>query len=184
MLGLFLLVYQKPLFYTPPQEPEGFTYKPEFLSMQEETDLLHIFSTIELTAYIHEEYEAKRRIKSYAKQTGYPSFLEPFIEKAAGYAKVEVHAIEHAMITEYSPGTQIGWHRDMPPYEKIIGISLGSAVPFRFRRHHDEAWERITYTAEPRSIYSMEGPARYVWQHSIPPVEELRYSITMRTVQI
>jgi alkylated DNA repair dioxygenase AlkB len=171
------------LFGTPPQEPEGFSYQADFLTVNEEKMLLEECKKVTLEPYVFEGYEAKRRVKSFTKETGFPSYLLPIMERAAHFGGVEMDKIEHAMITEYSPGTPIGWHRDMPPYNKIIGISLGSAAPFRFRREKGTKWERITITAEPRSIYVMSGPARYEWQHSIPPVEDWRYSITIRSVE-
>lgn len=163
--------------------PEGFKYEAEFITREEEKLLLEEFKDLRLSNYIHGEYEAKRKIKSYTKKFGYPKFLIPIIARAAKFAGVRADQIEHAMVTEYSPGTQIGWHRDQPPYNQIIGISLGSSAPFRFRKEKGTKWERITVTAEPRSIYIMSGSARYVWQHSIPPVEDWRYSITMRTIE-
>jgi alkylated DNA repair dioxygenase AlkB len=44
------------------------------------------------------------------------------------------------------------------------------------RRVHEEALPR-------RSGYVLAGAARWVWQHSIPPVKELRYSVTYRQLR-
>ena len=87
------------------------------------------------------------------------------------------------MVTEYEPGAPIGWHRDRPQFEDVIGISLASPCTFRFRRKKGAGWERASFIAEPRSAYLLRGPARTEWQHSIPPVEALRYSITFRTLR-
>jgi alkylated DNA repair dioxygenase AlkB len=176
-------MYQKPLLYELQPYPEGFSYSPDFLSESEEKDLLCRFKDVSFRPYVYEGYEAKRQIKSFTKDAGYPEFLLPILQRTASYFGFPVESIHHSMITEYAPGTQLGWHRDMPPYDKVMGISLGSAVPFRFRRKTGKTWERITLIAERRSLYSMSGPARYEWQHSIPPVEDWRYSITLRTVQ-
>lgn len=177
-------MYQRQLFYDHETYPSGFIYVPEFISPAGEKRLLRLCKTIDFIPYVYRGYEAKRRTKSYSKnQNGYPHFLIPIIERASEHFGIHRERIEHAMVTEYAPGTPIGWHRDMPPYDKIIGISLGSAVPFRFRRKMRGGWERVTVTAEPRSLYCMSGPSRYVWQHSIPPVHAWRYSITLRTVR-
>lgn len=165
------------------KEPEGFRYEPDFITPLEEASLLVHFKTLNFTNYQHGEYQAKRKIISYTATRGFPTFLEPFIVRAAKFANVPLASIQHALISEYMPGTPIGWHRDQPPYNMVIGISLGSAAPFRFRKEVGKKWERITINAFPRSIYIMSGPSRYVWQHSIPPVESLRYSITMRTIK-
>ena len=68
-------------------------------------------------------------------------------------------------------------------FEDVIGISLLSACTFRFRRQSGARWERYAVTAEPRSIYLLRGPVRWEWEHSIPAVETLRYSITFRTLR-
>ena len=35
---------------------------------------------------------------------------------------------------------------------------------------------------EPRSAYLLRGPSRTEWEHSIPAVDALRYSITFRSL--
>lgn len=175
------------LFHVPPKGPPGFRYEPEFITPEEERALLKEFERVPLHTFTWDGYESKRRVKSYTKETGYPAPLLRVMERAAKFLELPLDAFEHAMVAEYVPGTGIGWHRDQPPYDKIIGLSLGSAVPFRFRKiesgKEKRKWERITLTAEPRSLYVMASDSRSRWQHSIPPVEKLRYSITMRTVE-
>lgn len=92
-------------------------------------------------------------------------------------------SVRQVLCTEYDVGVGIGWHRDKPHFDKVFGISLGSACRFRFRRRKGEKWERFALQAEPRSIYLMDGEARQDWEHSIPPVEQQRYSITFRTMR-
>jgi alkylated DNA repair dioxygenase AlkB len=91
-------------------------------------------------------------------------------------------AIRQVLVTEYEAGAGFGWHRDKPPFEEVFGLSLLSACRFRFRRRTDESWRRYTFRAEPRSLYLMEGESRHVWEHSIPPVEQVRYSVTFRSM--
>jgi alkylated DNA repair dioxygenase AlkB len=86
------------------------------------------------------------------------------------------------LFTEYEAGVGIGWHRDKPHFEHVFGLSLASACKFRFRRKARGRWERFTFDAKPRSLYMMSGDSRHVWEHSIPPVEILRYSVTFRTM--
>jgi alkylated DNA repair dioxygenase AlkB len=91
-----------------------------------------------------------------------------------------------AMISEYSPGTPIGWHRDAPQFGVIIGISLGGACRMRLKPYSSHGQSRaktLSLWLEPRSIYAMKGEARSAWQHSIPAVDQLRYSITFRTLR-
>ncbi len=89
--------------------------------------------------------------------------------------------LQHALITEYSPGAAIGWHRDKAVFGEVVGISLPASCRFRLRRKRGEHWERVNIVAEPRSAYLLSGPARTEWEHSIAAVEELRYSVTFRT---
>ena len=104
-------------------------------------------------------------------------------EKAAGFAEVSAEALQHVLVTEYAPGAGIGWHRDRPEFGLIIGVSLVAPCHFRLRRKVPPAkWERASLIAQPRSIYLMQGDARHEWQHSIPPVDSLRYSVTFRTL--
>ncbi len=76
-----------------------------------------------------------------------------------------------------------GWHRDKAVFGEIVGISLRSACTFRLRRAVGARWERVSLIAEPRSAYLLSGAARSEWEHSIPAVEELRYSVTYRNLK-
>ena len=86
------------------------------------------------------------------------------------------------MLVKYDEGAGLGWHRDRPVFGDVIGISLLSPAPLRFRRRLGAKWERFMLPAEPRSIYALRGPSRSEWEHSLTPVEALRYSITFRTL--
>jgi alkylated DNA repair dioxygenase AlkB len=90
--------------------------------------------------------------------------------------------VRQILCTEYDTGVGIGWHRDKPHFDRVFGMSLGSACKFRFRRPLGDKWQRFTLDAEPRSLYMMSGAARHEWEHSIPAVEAPRYSITFRTM--
>ena len=86
-------------------------------------------------------------------------------------------------MTEYEAGAAIGWHRDRGVFGQVIGVSLAADCVFRFRRKIGTKWERVSLSAERRSVYLLSGPARTEWEHSIPPVDALRYSVTFRTVR-
>ena len=43
--------------------------------------------------------------------------------------------------------------------------------------------ERANVVAEPGSAYLLSGPARREWEHSIPALEALRYSVTFRNLR-
>jgi alkylated DNA repair dioxygenase AlkB len=89
-------------------------------------------------------------------------------------------ALQQVLVTEYAAGASIGWHRDKAIFGEVIGISLLSSCRFRLRRRAGTSWERVSFKAQPRSAYLLQGPSRTEWEHSIPAVEALRYSITFR----
>jgi alkylated DNA repair dioxygenase AlkB len=174
--------------------PEGFLYKPEFLGHAEEAELLRIFGGLEFAAYDYHGYLAKRRVVRYGvnydintkhqieSERAIPEFLLGIRERAAEVAKTSADDLVQAMVSEYSPGTPIGWHRDAPQFGIIIGISLGSACRMRLKPYQPPG-KIVSLPLEPRSIYVMQDEARSGWQHSIPPVEQLRYSITFRSLR-
>jgi alkylated DNA repair dioxygenase AlkB len=111
-----------------------------------------------------------------------PDFLIPLRQRAEAFAGLAPGDFGHVLINAYHPGAPIGWHRDRPQFEDVVGVSLGAAGRFRFRRKTGEKWERAALTVEPRSAYLLRGPSRWDWQHSLPPAEGLRYSVTFRSL--
>ncbi len=96
---------------------------------------------------------------------------------------IEHGAISHLLVTEYLSGTQLGWHRDVPVYETIVGISLGNPATIRFRPWPPDvltSHRKVSLEVMPRSIYKLDGEARWGWQHAVPPVKYPRWSITLR----
>ncbi|MBV8052768.1 MAG: alpha-ketoglutarate-dependent dioxygenase AlkB [Acidobacteriaceae bacterium] len=174
--------------------PKGFLYREEFLSEAEEAELSRIFGALEFAPYDYHGYLAKRRVVRYGvsydintqqqheNTPPIPEFLLSIRKRAAEAANVVAEDLAQAMVSEYSPGTPIGWHRDAPQFGTIIGISLGSACRLRLKPYQG-AGKILSLQLEPRSIYVLGGLARSGWEHSIPPVEQLRYSITFRTLR-
>jgi alkylated DNA repair dioxygenase AlkB len=111
-----------------------------------------------------------------------PEFLLPLRDRSAAFADFPPDSLVEAVITEYPPGAPIGWHRDVPQFEVIIGISLAAPCRMRLKPYRAEG-KLVSVILEPRSLYIMSGPARWKFQHSIPAVEALRYSITFRTLR-
>jgi alkylated DNA repair dioxygenase AlkB len=168
-------------------------YQANFLSETEEAELLRRIAALPFGAYDFRGYMAKRRVVAYGG--GYdsgrrrmaitadvlPEFLCSIRDRAADVAGVLAVEVNHALVSEYSVGTPIGWHRDSAQFETVIGISLHSSCRLRLKPYRGEG-KIISVMIEPRSIYVMRGPARWNFQHSIPAVKELRYSITLRTL--
>lgn len=178
----------------PEELPEGFLYRDGFLSEAEEAELLRVFGGLEFVAYDYHGYTAKRRIVRYGVNYDIntreqresvpemPEFLKDVRTRAAEFAGVAADELVQAMVSEYSAGTPIGWHRDAPQFGVIVGISLGSVCRMRLKPYRGPG-KVLSLLLEPRSIYTMRGPARSEWQHSIPAVEQMRYSITFRTLR-
>jgi len=173
----------------------GLRYQPDFLSQQEEAELLAIIRTLALQPIQYKEYRSRCRTMSYGGNYDFstntlqpgvaldPRFF-PLRRRVAQWLGMAPEAIEDLLVTEYAPGTQLGWHRDVPQYETVVGISLGSAAILGFRRYPPgQAGNRRPFKLElaPRSIYKLEGVARWEWQHCVPPVRLARWSITLRT---
>ena len=171
--------------------PEGLVYGMEFISIEEENELVEQFKELPFKEFLYQGYRAKRRVltfgyaydfttNEFSKTTPIPDFLLPFRDRAAAFASMPPGKLKEALLTEYTPGTPIGWHRDLPMFDTILGISLSSSCIMRFKPYKKEG-DVFSIELEPRSIYIMKGKARWSYQHSIPPVKSLRYSITFRS---
>jgi hypothetical protein len=183
-----------------PDTPAGFLYRDEFISPAEEAALLEHIAQLEFSNFEMRGVVARRRVAffgaSYDENAGparpIPQFLRPLMTRAASWVGVDPDAFAMALINEYRAGAPIGWHRDAPQYDIVVGISLRSSARMRFRPYVSPAKTtslrgRRTATHEivlpPRSGYVMKGAARNDYEHSVPPVSELRYSITLRTLR-
>jgi alkylated DNA repair dioxygenase AlkB len=187
---------QLSLLEPPPAVPQGFAYRPELVSWEEEAALIGAVRELPFREFEFHGFLGKRRTVSFGLRYDFadsklhgaepiPDFLLSLRERAAVFAGLGAAEIEHALVAEYAPGAAIGWHRDRPVFGDVIGVSFASACRFRFRRIRAKGagWERAAVVLEPRSAYLLRGPARTVWEHSIPPADSLRYSVTFRTLR-
>ena len=172
---------------------EGFRYKRDLLNQTDADALLPHLRSLPFREFDFHGYTGRRRVVSFGwkydfsgeklqKAEDIPEFLLPLRARAASFARLEPDDFQHALVTEYGPGAGIGWHRDKAVFGEVVGISLLAECVLRFRRKAGAKWERVNVLTEPRSAYHLTGPARTEWQHSILRVDELRYSITFRTM--
>jgi DNA oxidative demethylase len=176
------------------RRPDGLRYVEDFLAAEEEAALLERFGRLEFRDMTMRGVKARRRVIQYGWHYSFesftmteaapiPDFLLPIRDRAAVVAGLEAGQLSEGLILEYPPGATIGWHRDAAPFGTVVGISLGAACRFRFRRGRTREWETFELDLQPRSLYVLDGAARRAWEHGIPAVKALRYSITFRTLR-
>src|SRR5688572_19284660 len=186
-------VHQPGLFDRGPALPEGFKYQAEVISADEERQLVRQIEPLPFAEFEFHGHVGNRRVVSFGwrydfnyrelqKANDIPQFLLSLRERAARFADLKPEDFQHVLVTEYRPGAAIGWHRDKAVFGRVVGISLLSPCRFRLRRRVGPKWERASLTLEPRSAYLLRGPSRTEWEHSIPAVDALRYSITFRSL--
>ena len=173
---------------------DGFDYQPALIEPPAEEALVARVRKLPFQEFEFHGYKGKRRVVSFGWKYEFsgggqlrqadeiPEFLLELRSQAASFAGVEPDAFQHVLVTEYGPGAGIGWHRDKGVFGQVVGVSLLASCVLRFRRKVNDKWDRVNVLAEQRSAYHLTGPARSQWEHSILRVDELRYSITFRTM--
>ena len=181
-----------------PVLPEGMVYETGFLTPGEEQALVKLIESMPLAEMRYKNYTARRRVASFGGKYDFsanrldeaapvPAELEPLRRKVAAWLGIAPAAFTQVLVAEYREGTPLGWHRDVPDFEDVIGVSLLNEAVLRFRPYPPREPKKagvIKLTVAPRSIYLLRGPARWSWQHSVAPVRSLRYSVTFRTPRL
>jgi alkylated DNA repair dioxygenase AlkB len=173
--------------------PAGFRYQENVITEAEEATLVACLQNLDLKPFEFHGHVANRRVISFGLRYDYsrgtvegaselPSFLHELRAKVAAFANRSVSEFRQAGVNEYAPGAGIGWHKDKAQFGIVAGVSLLAPATMRFRRVHGRGWARVSQTVAPRSIYLLSGEARTEWEHSIPPLDKLRYSLTFRTL--
>ena len=168
-------------------------YQRDFISERYGHDLVQRIRSLPLQPFQFGAFEGKRRVASFGRRYDYreqrlqpaetvPDWIAREIARVEAFGGLLAGAIRQVLFTEYEAGAGIGWHRDKPHFEEVFGLSLFSAYKFRFRRWTVGGWQRYTLGAEPRSLYRTAGESRHVREHSISPVEQIRYSVTFRSM--
>ena len=174
--------------------PAGLRHTDNFIDAAAEQALIARIAAFPLQRFQFGAFEGNRRGAWFGYQYDYsqqrlteagpiPDWAAPIARQAEAWAGLGEGSVRQVLCTQYDEGVGIGWHRDKPHFDKVLGLSLGSSCKFRFRRRYGDKWQRYTLEALPRSLYLMDGEARSQWEHSIPPVEARRYSITFRTMK-
>jgi alkylated DNA repair dioxygenase AlkB len=189
----FVMTAQLNLFNKDPRGlPEGMRYAEEVILPAEEQRLAAFFASLPFKPF---EFvgglKGNRRVVSFGwrydfnarevqKANDIPPELLGLRQSAARFAHLPADRFQQVLVTEYAPGAGIGWHKDRPVFGEVIGVSLLAPCNFRLRRKTGASWARVSFTAESRSAYLLSGESRSEWEHSIPPLDQLRYSVTFR----
>lgn len=177
--------------------PPGFSYFPYFINGEEEQQLITAVQETELHSFTFRGYKANRKVKSFgydyhfdsrsiSQGDAIPTAFHAIINKVAAYLNIPPETFAELLVTEYPPGAVINWHRDAPPFDLVAGISLATDCTFRLRPYDKAKQTRsaiISFSVQRRSLYIIDGEARSDWEHSITPVKQTRYSITLRTLR-
>ena len=171
----------------------GLDYRDEFITPDEEAALIEQLGALDLAPFRFHGWLGNRKTQSFGWRYDFddasftpadplPNWLLPLQDQAAAFASVAPDEFVHVLLARYDPGAGIGWHRDRPVFENVVGVSLGSPAKLRFRRRTPAGFERAGLVVEPRSAYLLTGEVRHQWEHSIAPGDRLRFSITFRTL--
>lgn len=177
--------------------PEGMVYQPDFLTVPEEAEWTRLAASLPLKEMNYRGFTARRRVASFGGKYDFeahrlepalplPAALEPLRDKVAAWLGVPPASFMQTLVAEYREGTPLGWHRDVPDFEDVVGVSLLGEAVMRFRPYPPREPRKsgvIKLAVAPRSVYLLRGPARWAWQHSVAPTAALRYSITFRTAR-
>ena len=172
---------------------DGLQYRGDFITPTEHDRLVTELEGLNLALFRFHGWLGNRKTQtfgwrydfddaSFAPAEPIPQWLQPLRAKAAAFAGFAPEDFAHALLARYDPGAGIGWHRDRPQFEQVVGISLGAPATMRFRQRTAGGFRRTTVDLEPRSAYLLSGEVRREWEHSIAPGDTLRFSITFRSL--
>jgi alkylated DNA repair protein (DNA oxidative demethylase) len=171
----------------------GFRFQADVLTPHAERELIQQIDAIDLTPFRFQGWTGKRVTASFGWRYDFddasfgptepiPAWLLPARHIAATFAGLPADELVQALLTRYDPGAGIGWHRDRPVFEHVVGISLGVPAAMRFRRRKPGGFDRANAPLPPRSIYDLSGEVRHEWEHSIVEMDETRWSVTFRSL--
>jgi len=164
-----------------------------FVDERQEAELIRHIEALGLSPFRFQGWTGKRLTHSFGWRYDFddasftetepiPGWLEPLRQRAAAFAGIASDGFAHALVVRYDPGAGIGWHRDRPQFDRVVGISLGAPAVMRFRRRTDAGFRRAKLDLQPRSAYLLSGEVRSDWEHSIAAHTALRFSITFRSL--
>ena len=176
------------------ERPEGLLYRDGFVAEDEERALVAAFDGMAFSEVRMHGQAARRTVLHFGYRYDYegwkvvptdplPDSLAWLRDRAAALVELQAHELAETLVTRYPPGAGIGWHRDAPLFgPRVVGVSLLADCSMRFQRRVGETRRVFALALAPRSVYVLQGAARWTWQHSIPSTKALRYSVTFRSL--
>jgi alkylated DNA repair dioxygenase AlkB len=173
--------------------PPGLSHADDVLTPAEERALIARLEGVDVTPFRFQGWLGKRLTASFGWRYDFdnasfgptiaiPDFLLPVRARAAEFAGLAAEELGQALVVRYDPGAGIGWHRDRPVFEHVVGLSLEASATLRLRRRREGGFDRAALRLEPRSIYHLSGEVRHDWEHSIAPLDVRRWSVTFRSL--
>jgi len=171
----------------------GLDYREEVVNEAEERELIDRLDALDLSPFRFQGWLGNRKTMSFGWRYDFddasfsrtepiPDWLNPVREKAAAFAGLNADDFAHVLLARYDPGAGIGWHRDRDVFEQVVGLSLATPATLRFRQRTSTGFRRVGLEVAPRSAYLLSGESRWDWEHRITPGDQLRFSITFRTM--
>ena len=172
----------------------GLTTREELVTSEEERELIEHIGRLALSPFRFQGFTGKRLTTSFGWAYDFdkgrigetdpiPDWLQPLQIQAAEFARLPADRLVQALVIRYDPGAGIGWHRDRPVFDEVVGISLGSPTTLTFRQRTPSGFRRVKVPLPPRSAYHLKGEVRRDWEHGIAEHDALRFSITFRTLR-
>jgi alkylated DNA repair dioxygenase AlkB len=171
----------------------GLDYREELISEAEERKLLEHLMPLELAPFRFHGWLGNRKTQSFGWRYDFddasftptdplPGWLHPLRAQVANFARRSPQEFVHVLLARYDPGAGIGWHRDRDVFDNVVGVSLNSSATLRLRQRTVGGFRRASLEVAPGSAYLLSGESRWEWEHSIAPGDQLRFSITFRTL--
>ena len=124
--------------------PEGFVYRPEFISPEEERTLEGTIEQLSFAQIKMHGAIAKRRAAHFGRGYEYesgriahgaeiPDFFLPLRARVGEFAGRDAEQFAELLVTDYPTGAGIGWHRDAPAFDIVVGVSRVSECTMQFR---------------------------------------------------
>ena len=171
----------------------GLAVRDDLVTPSEEAQLIGRIAELGLTPFRFQGFTGKRLTTSFGwaydfekgglgKANPIPDWLLPVRDRAASFAGLDPRDLVQALVIRYDPGAGIGWHRDRPVFDRVVGVSLGAPALLGFRQRTPSGFRRVKLPLAPRSAYGLSGEVRHAWEHGIAAHDAVRFSITFRTL--